>query len=72
MYVKAEIPILHINMPLTHLLTYLWFRRKNPHWDRKSLDDHGSTASALFAVENTDGEIWFTCQRLFNLIQPLY
>jgi hypothetical protein len=30
---------------------------KNPHWDRKSVDDHGSTTRALFMEENTDGEI---------------
>ena len=31
-----------------------------PRWDRKSVDDHGSTKSEdepLFTKENTDGEI---------------
>ena len=32
-------------------------KKKNPHWDRKSVDDHGSTTRALFTEENTDGEI---------------
>ena len=32
-------------------------KRKNPYWDRKSGDDHGSTTRALFTEENTDGEI---------------
>ena len=33
-------------------------KKKNPHWDRKSVDDHGSTTTrALFMEENTDGEI---------------
>ena len=32
-------------------------RKKNPQWDRKSVDDHGSTTRALFTEENTDGEI---------------
>ena len=29
-------------------------RKKNPQWDRKSFDDHGSTTRALFMEENTD------------------
>ena len=32
-------------------------KKKNPHWERKSVDDHGSTTRALFMEENTDGEI---------------
>jgi hypothetical protein len=32
-------------------------KKKNPHWDRKSVDDHGSILRALFTEENTDGEI---------------
>ncbi len=32
-------------------------KKKNPHWSRKSVDDHGSTAGALCTEENTDGEI---------------
>ena len=32
-------------------------KRKNPYWDRKSGDDHGSTTRALFTEENNDGEI---------------
>ena len=32
-------------------------RKKNPQWDRKSVDDHGSTTRALFTEENTDGDI---------------
>ena len=32
-------------------------KKKNPHWNRKSLDDHGSTTRALFTEGNTDGEI---------------
>ena len=32
-------------------------RKKNPQWDRKSFDDHGSTTRALFTEENTGGEI---------------
>ena len=34
-----------------------YLKKKNPHWDRKSVDDHGSTTRALFAEVNTDGEI---------------
>ena len=33
-------------------------KKKNPHWDRKSVDDHGSTSRALFTekilMENVD------------------
>ncbi len=32
-------------------------KKKNPHWDRESVDDHGSTTRALFTEENADGEI---------------
>jgi hypothetical protein len=32
-------------------------KKKNPHWDRKSVDDQDLTARALFTEENTDGEI---------------
>ena len=32
-------------------------KKKSPYWDRKSVDDHGSTTRALFMEENTDGEI---------------
>ena len=33
-------------------------KKKNPHWDRKSVDGHGSTTTrALFMEENTDGKI---------------
>ena len=32
-------------------------KKKNPHWERKSVDDHGSTTRALLTEENTDGEI---------------
>ena len=32
-------------------------RKKNPYWDRKSVDDQDLTARALFTEENTDGEI---------------
>ena len=44
-------------------------RKKNPHWDRKSVDDHGSTTRALFTEENSDGEKFdlYDRQRLFNL-----
>ena len=31
-------------------------KKKNPHWDRKSVDDQDLTAKALFTEENTDGE----------------
>jgi hypothetical protein len=31
-------------------------KKKNPHWDRKSVDDQDLTARALFTEENTDGE----------------
>jgi hypothetical protein len=31
-------------------------RKKNPQWDRKPVDDHGSTARILFTEENSDGE----------------
>ena len=31
-------------------------RKKNPVWDRKSVDDHGSTTRVLFTEENSDGE----------------
>ena len=51
---KAEIPILHIKMLLK--LTYLCFKEENPQWDRKSVDDHGSTTRVLFTEENSDGE----------------
>ena len=37
---KAEIPTAHkdaFNLLISDL------RKKNPHWDRKSVDDHGST-----------------------------
>ena len=37
-------------------------KKKNPHWDRKSVDDQDLTARALFTEENTDGEIWFIWQ----------
>ena len=54
---KAEIPtILHIKMPLTHL-SLCDLKKKNPYWDRKSVDDQDLTARALFTEENTDGEI---------------
>ena len=33
------------------------FRKKNPYWDRESVDDHGSTTRALFTEEITDEEI---------------
>ena len=32
-------------------------KKKNPYWDRKSVDDQDLTARALFTEENTDGEI---------------
>ena len=31
-------------------------RKKNPYWDRKSVDDQDLTARALFTEENTEGE----------------
>ena len=31
-------------------------RKKNPQWDRKSVDDHGSTTRVLFTEEYSDGE----------------
>ena len=31
-------------------------RKKNPQWDRKSVDDHGSTTRVLFTEENSDEE----------------
>jgi hypothetical protein len=31
-------------------------RKKNPQWDRKSVDDHGSTTRVIFTGENSDGE----------------
>jgi len=31
-------------------------RKKNPLWDRKSVDDHGSTTRVLFTEENSDEE----------------
>ena len=51
-------------MPLTHL-SLSDLKKKNPHWGRKSVDDHGSTTRALcteenktsIMEENTDGEI---------------
>ena len=36
-----------------------YLKKKNPHWDRKSVDDHGSITRALFTEENTDGEFVF-------------
>ena len=51
---KAELPILHIKMLLNYVSLIL--RKKNPQWDRKSGDDHGSTTRVLFTEENTDGE----------------
>ena len=32
-------------------------KKRNPYWDRKSVDDPGSTTRALFTEENTDGDI---------------
>ena len=32
------------------------FRKKNPQWDRKSVNDHGSTTRVLFMEEKSDGE----------------
>jgi hypothetical protein len=29
-------------------------RKKNPHWDRKSVDVYASTTRVLFTEENTD------------------
>ena len=52
---KAEIPILHIKDAFNSFNSDL--KKKNPHWERKSVDDHGSTTRALFTEENTDGEI---------------
>ena len=31
-------------------------KKKNLHWDRKSVDGQGSTARTLFTEENSDGE----------------
>ena len=33
-------------------------KKKNPHWDRKSVGDHGSTSRALFTekIRSVDGE----------------
>jgi hypothetical protein len=31
-------------------------RKKNPQWDRKSVNDHGSTTRVLFMEEKSDGE----------------
>ena len=52
---KAEIPILHIKDAFNSFNSDL--KKKNPHWERKSVDDHGSTTRALLTEENTDGEI---------------
>ena len=52
---KAEIPILHIKDAFNPFNSDL--KKKNPHWERKSVDDHGSTTRALFLEEDTDGEI---------------
>ena len=46
-------------------------KKENPHWGRQSVDDHDSTTRAIFTEENTDGEIWFIWQRLFNLITSI-
>ena len=68
---KAEIPILHINA-FNSLISDL--RKKNPHCDRESVDNHGSTARGLFTEEDTDG--WRNLiyddksGQVFNLIQP--
>ena len=32
-------------------------KKKNQHWGRQSVDDHDSTARALYTEENSDGEI---------------
>ena len=42
-------------VPLTHLSLIL--RKKNPHWDRKSVDDHGSTSRALFTEKILMGNV---------------
>ena len=42
---KAEIPTAHkdaFNLLISDL------RKKNPQWDRKSVDDHGSATRVLF------------------------
>ena len=39
--------------------------KKTLHWDRKSVDDHGSTTRVLFTEENSDGEFWFMWWTLF-------
>ena len=38
----------HKEMLLTYITKYLSLRKKNPHWDRKSVDDHGSTTRVLY------------------------
>jgi hypothetical protein len=51
----AKILILHIKLPLTHL-SLIDLKKKNPFWDRNSVDDYGLTSRALFTEENTNGE----------------
>ena len=45
-------------------------KKKNPKWGRTLVDDQDLTARALFTEEDTDEELWFLRQTLFNLIQP--
>ena len=52
---KAEIPINPAHKDAFNLLISD-LREKHPHWDRKLVDDHGSTTRALFTEENTHGE----------------
>ena len=54
-------------------------KKKNPHWDRKSVDEHGSTSRALFNGENTERRwrmlihvVMNTVFKLSKYSQPLY
>ena len=38
-------------------IPYVFKKKKNPYWDRKSADDQDLPARTLFTEENSDGEI---------------
>jgi len=44
------------NLTKVYLISDL--KKKNPHWDRKSVDDHDSTSRAIFTekILSVDGE----------------
>ena len=39
-------------------------KKKNPKWNKTSVDDHDLTARALFMEDNTDEELWFWQQTI--------